>query len=299
MMEYIAVILLSRLIRSIPLTVALFAGKCLGLFIFYLVPIRKKVSLDNLRSAFPEKTAKELTRIARRAYINFSLNMIEFMRLPLMTPDYLNKHVTFVNPEILDQMHKEAKGTISMTGHFGNWELMGAAIVARGFPMMGVVKEQHNKRVDRLINQYRDKVGIGHLYLGMAVRGVMKSLKNNLFVVLVADQDAHDEGVFVDFLGRPSSTAPGPALFALKTGAPIMFGTAVRIKDSDHVIYLEKIDHSDLDGLTEKNIHELTQRHARVLERNIRRWPDHWFWMHKRWKTKPGQKLNDEPHRAD
>jgi KDO2-lipid IV(A) lauroyltransferase len=289
MLEYIAVRILSWLIRSLPLTAAFFTGRCLGLVIYYFIPIRKKVTLDNLRIAFPEKPIKELKRIARRAYINFSLNMIEFMRLPQTTPDYLKKHMTFVNPELLDQMYKEGKGTICMTGHFGNWELLGAAIVARGFPMTGIVKEQSNKRVDRLINQYRTKVGIGHLYLGMAVRGVMKSLKNNMFVALVADQDAHNEGVFVDFMGRPSSTAPGPAIFAIKTGAPIMFGSAVRVNNTDHVIYLEKIDHSDLNGLTEKNIHELTQRHARVLEKSIRKWPDHWFWMHKRWKTKPGQ----------
>jgi Kdo2-lipid IVA lauroyltransferase/acyltransferase len=289
MVEYITVIILSWLIRSLPLTAAFFTGKCLGLVIYYFIPIRKKVTLDNLRIAFPEKPIKELKRIARRAYINFSLNMIEFMLLPQITPDYLKKHMTFVNPELLEQMHKEGKGTICITGHFGNWELLGAAIVARGFPMTGIVKEQSNKRVDRLINQYRNKVGIGHLYLGMAVRGVLKSLKNNMFVALVADQDAHNEGVFVDFMGRPSSTAPGPAIFAIKTGAPIVFGSAVRVNTTDHVIYLEKIDHSDLNGLTEKNIHELTQRHAKVLEKSIRKWPDHWFWMHKRWKTKPGQ----------
>ncbi|HOH09123.1 MAG TPA: lysophospholipid acyltransferase family protein, partial [bacterium] len=83
------------------------------------------------------------------------------------------------------------------------------------------------------------------------------------------------------------STASGPALFALKTGAPLIFGVVVRGQAGRHTLQLEEIDHRDLQGVTPENIHELTQRHARLLENYIRLHPDHWLWMHKRWKTSP------------
>ena len=213
--------------------------------------------------------------------------IIEFIRFPNMDKNYLENKVIFDNPELIKQAYSQKNGVICLSGHFGNWELMAAAISQLGFPMVAIAKEQRNKLVDRLISLHRASQGIATMTLGIALRGVMKSLRANKGVAILADQDAGREGIFVNFLGRPSSTAQGPAMFALKTKAPIIFGCVVRGEKGKHTVYLKQIDHSDLDGPTPENIHILTQRHAKALEEFVTKWPDHWFWMHKRWKTKP------------
>ncbi|NIA30032.1 MAG: hypothetical protein GWP06_09000 [Actinobacteria bacterium] len=288
--EYALVISISKLVRLLPLKLALCCGRALGDFIFYIIPIRKKVSMNNLTSVFPEKSQKEIHKIARRTYQNFGQNIVEFMREPKANPKILSERVKFVNQELLEDARKNGKGVILLSGHFGNWEIMAAAISALGYPMLAIAREQRNTLINHIVNDYRAAVNIGTIQLGMALRGVLKALRDNHFIALLGDQDAHDEGVFVNFLGKPSATARGPAIFTLKTGAPLIFASCVRQKDGSHIAYFEKVQSSDLNGLTEENIRILTQRHANVLEANIKKWPDHWFWMHKRWKTKPREK---------
>ncbi|HPG38656.1 MAG TPA: lysophospholipid acyltransferase family protein [bacterium] len=287
-LEYYLAQALGRFVLYLPLKWALLTGRMIGRLIYYIIPIRKNVTLENLKRAYPEKSNKEIHTIARDTYINLGMTLIEFMRFPGMTPEFLTKQIKFVNADLMKQGRLVGKGVLCMSGHFGNWEIMGAAIRAKGYPIIGLVKEQRNKSVGNMVVEYRKLVGVETLPLGMAVRGVIKSLKKNKLVAIVADQDAHREGVFVNFLGRPSSTAPGPAIFALKTGAPLLFGVCVRNKNGHHTVYLQEIKYDDLQGgVTEENIKILTQRHASVLEECIKKWPDHWFWMHKRWKTKP------------
>lgn len=287
--EYGLVLFFSWTMRLLPLKVVLWKGKMIGLFFYYLVPIRKSVTLKNISTTFPKKSEKEVKRIAKNTYIQFGKNITEFMRLPKLNKKECFNRVTFFNQHLFQEAHEAGKGAVLLSGHFGNWEMMGAAISYLGYPMAGIVKEQRNNFIDKIIDNSRRKVGIETIPLGMALRGVLRALKNGRFVAILGDQDAHDEGVFVDFLGRPSATAQGPAIFALKTGAPIIFGSCVRTKNGDYEVHVEKIKSDDLNGLSEENIKILTQRHATVLEKSIRTWPDHWFWMHKRWKTKPKQ----------
>ncbi len=164
---------------------------------------------------------------------------------------------------------------------------MAAAIAALGFPIMAIGKRQKNRLVDRLINDFRRTRNIETIPLGMSIRQFLRALHDNKFVALLADQDAHREGVFVEFFGIPSATAPGVAQLALKTGAPIIFGSCTILPKGRYRVQLERITADDLDPKNERSIFELTQRHVRLLEEHIRKNPDHWFWMHRRWKTKP------------
>jgi KDO2-lipid IV(A) lauroyltransferase len=275
------------IVRSVPLSIALFFGRALGSFIYYGLRIRRNVATENIKRCFPALNDAEAGQIAVITYKNFGQSVCEFIRQPKMTKAYFNQKIKFVNEPLMEEAFLEGKGVLCLSGHFGNWEIMAAAIRAKGFPMMAVARDQRNPFVTAVINKYRIEVGIETIPLGIAIRGVLKALQKNKFVALLADQDAHDEGVFVDFFRQPSSTAPGIALFALKTGAPLIFGAAVRNPKGCHTVYLERIDHNDLQGVSEENIEVLTQRHTRVLEKYIVKYPDHWFWMHKRWKTKP------------
>jgi KDO2-lipid IV(A) lauroyltransferase len=126
---------------------------------------------------------------------------------------------------------------------------------------------------------------------GAALRGILKALREKKFVAILADQDAGSNGIFVDFLGRPASTGRGPAAFVLKTQAPIVFCVAIREPNGRHRVEAESLTF-DLSQngpalSEEEKLKFVTQAWTRVLEKYIRQYPDHWFWMHRRWKTKP------------
>jgi KDO2-lipid IV(A) lauroyltransferase len=278
-----AVFLLNRL----PLKAVLAFADALGWTAFRILRIRRKVTLDNLRIAFPEKTEAERIAIGGRSYRNFAKMIFEYSRFPVLKKEDVLSLCTVEDREKIDRVLAGGKGAVLVAGHFGNWELMGAALAMMGYPVSFLVGEQHNKLVDDMMNRNRERMGISVIHMGVAVRGVIKALRGNGFVALLSDQDAGREGVFVDFFGKPSSTHQGPAVFALKMGSPVLFGSAVRLSGGRMHMESEVLRFDDLKEVTPENIRTVTQAYTRLLEQAIRRHPDHWFWMHRRWKTKP------------
>ena len=264
--EYLLALVLSYIIRIIPLKLALAFGRFIGYFVFYILKIRRQVAIENIGTCFPDKNSEEINKIALQTYLNFGQTIVEFIRQPFMSRQYLSEKITILNEDLFNGLFSQSKGAICVSGHFGNWEIMGAAIRAKGYSVVVVARDQRNELVNNLINDQRHAVGIETIQLGVAVRGVLKSLHQHKIVALLGDQDAHDEGVFVDFMGRPSSTAPGIALFALKTRCPMIFFASVRGNNGQHTGYFKEIDFSDLEGASKENIRILTQRHASALE---------------------------------
>ena len=267
-------------------------GDCIGDFIFSVLRVRRKVTFDNLRHAFPEKSMDELQGIARRAYRNFVKMTIEYMKFPDFKKEEIEYLATIENYDNLDWVKENGKGGMCIAGHFGSWELMGAAIQAAGYPMTFLVGEQHNKLIDNMMNRNRQLMGIEIVHMGYAIRGIIKSLRKNRLIALLSDQDAGKDGTFVQYFGRPASTPKGPALFALKTGSPVVFGSMVRKKNNRHRIFIDIVPIDGLKEATEENINKVTQAYTSVLEKYVRKYPDHWFWMHRRWKTTP-EKVNN------
>ena len=123
--------------------------------------------------------------------------------------------------------------------------------------------------------------------MGVAIREVVRTLRERGIVAILADQSGPGGGLFVDFFGRPAATYEGPAIFALKYGAPVLMGLGVRRADGGYDVRLEPIAVDDLSGATEENIRIFTERHVKVLEQGIRQHPGHWLWQHRRWKHSP------------
>ena len=269
-----------------PLPLVLRVADAVG-SIFYQIGMRRDVTLDNLRRAFPEKSSMEIETIAESAYRQFGRMLFEYMRFPALDSKTVLESCEIVNRHLFDDALTSGRGGVLVAGHFGNWELMGAYLARLGYPIYFLVGEQRNRLVDDVMNKHRERMGIRIIHRGMAVRGVIRALRDNGFVAMLADQDARSAGEFVEFFGRPASTFQGPAVFALKTGAPIFFGSPVRIAGGRHRVEIERFDVDGLDGVTPENIHRLTQAYTSALERCIRQHPDHWFWMHRRWKSSP------------
>lgn len=285
--EYLLFLGVGVIACILPRRVALFLGARIGDFGFYCVPIRKKVTIQNLTQAFPEKEHQEIMRIARRVYQNLGINAIEHLRFPGLNRAKLLQIVKIEGEEHIRQALDRGKGIIFVGGHFGNWEYMGCSISAAGYPISFVVADIHNRFLDKMVNSHRKKMGVTIIPKGIAVRGMLRALKKNGSIAMLMDQDAGRGGVFVDFLGRPSATAKGPATFALKTGAVILFMISFREKDLSLKVVIDKIETEHLSETNAENIKDITQRCTARLEKYIRQYPDQWFWMHRRWKTVP------------
>ncbi len=283
-LEFTAVQAATKVIQSLSAHTVVKIGRRLGLFVYYFIPIRRRIVLENLQRAMPELSPKERRRIARHTYAMFGQNFFEFLRTPVRTPEEIFSRMNIRNAHLLQEAHDSGNGTILMSGHFGNWEILACAVVALGYPLVVIAKKQRNRLVDEMINSFRRSGGIETVPLGMGVRDFLRALRQNKFVAMLADQEARKDAVYARFFNIPSATAAGPALLAIKTGAHIIFATCIQRADGDYDVTFEKIDTDDVDGISEENIRIITQRHVSTLEEKIRRWPDHWFWMHKRWK---------------
>ncbi len=282
-LEYWAVRGFGVVARVLPLNAALALGAGLGWVAFNLIRIRRDVVLDNLRQGIGGDD-KALEAIGTRCYENLGRGLVEYLRFPLLTKEFVLETVNAVGRESLDSALARGRGVMAVTGHFGDWELMGAAFSLMGYPVHLLVGEQHNQRVDDTMNAYRQVAGVGIIPMGVAMRRVLQTLRKNEIVALLSDQDAHEEGVFVDFLGKPASTPKGPAAFALKTGAAMLPAFIVREgKTGKHTVYFESAIFPD----EKSTIYSLTKSYTNKLESYIKQYPDHWFWPHRRWKTKP------------
>lgn len=272
------------LVRMIPYHLALAIGSFLGWLAFDILRIRRRVTMINLRNSLGDQRS-DLTRIGRKAYRNFGMSMVEYSLFPALSKEKVLGMVELVGTEHFDEILAKGTGAIVVAGHFGSWELMGAAVSQMGYPVDFLVGEQHNLLVDDMMNDYRKRMGIGIIKMGVAAKGIIKALKNNRFVAMLSDQDAGTDGTVVEFLGRPASTPKGPAAFALKMNAPIIMGFIIRESRGKQKIVLEKPIFGKNTPNKEEDIKNLTQTYTSLLEDYIRKYPDHWFWPHRRWKS--------------
>lgn len=283
--EYFFFSLLNRVARVLPFRIAGTIGACLGGGTFLLTSFRKAITLDNIAKAFPDLTSEEIRRIARGAYRNYGISLVEMLWSGGQSRERLKRVVTVDNPDVLEQALAEGKGVIVLSGHFGSWEFLIPALnLHTGRQVASVVQHQRNQKIDRLINAQRQRFGNLTIPMGISARKIIDVLNNRNIVAMLGDQSGPRESIFIDFLGRPAATHRGGAAFSLKTGAPLVMGFLIRRNGGGYRFVFERVDKSGLEEYTEENIIELTKRHTAILERFIRMYPDHWLWMHKRWK---------------
>jgi len=282
------------LIRGLPRPTILRLGRLVGDFIYYCVPVRKAIVLDHLKQAFPEKSVAEIKKIARGNYQNLGMNVLEHLRIPTLSNEEIRCIVNLADEEILVQALERKRGVIIVGGHFGNWEYSSSALSANGYRFGVVVAKISNKYIDNKINEHRETTGGVMIPKRSSTKAVIRILRENGTVGMLIDQNQKRGGTFINFFGRPCSTAKGPALLALKTGASIIFFAAIRQSDGTIKVVFEPVDIDYQAGATEENIHDIIQRCTSRLEHYSRLYPDQWFWMHRRWKTRPIDDISTE-----
>ena len=272
----------------------MFLAKGIGLLLFYTLKKRREIALKNLKIAFHNIfTENQQVKICKYSFINLSKTAVEFMRFPKFNYKNIWQDVTIVGKEHLDTAMKSGKGTIVFLPHFGNWELLslvyGALIPNQAKAIAFPLK---NEPLNDMIWRYRELFSLELIPRKNAVKESLRALRNNKAVGFFADQNAGEHGVFIDFFGKPASTAKGPVTLALKTESPILFSLDIRNPDGSHNVEILPPIYTKSSGDLDSDVKLYTTQLLNHLEHYIHQYPDQWLWIHNRWKTQPGNSNN-------
>ena len=284
-LEYFLFLILAGIVRLLGLNVSRRLSIVIAFMFYYIIPIRKQVTLKNLRKAFPEFSVSDIKKIAFGSYKSFSITLVEMLFIPFMTREQIENAIYCEDAELVKKYYKRYRGLIVLSGHFGNWEYIALSVSAKiNVPFHVVVKSQRNPYVDAYLNKGRTRWINKIVPLGASIRKIYAELKAKNIVAMVADQRGPQEGMRVNFFGQQSSIYPGPAMLAIKTGAPILYGLTIRQPDYSYTAQISEINMKNLPADEEKQIQEVSQRHMALLESVIRKHPEQWLWMHNIWK---------------
>ena len=292
---YRNVLIFGWVCRLLPKKRAMSLGTTLGKLLFRLLKKRRQIALKNLQIAFGNDLDERQRReICKASFINLSKTIIEFMRFTKLNSENIWNEVTVEGGEHLTAALERGKGAIVFLPHFGNWELLslvyGALIPNRAKAIAFPLK---NTPLNTYIWCIRELLSLELIPRKNAIRATLRALKNNNAVGFFADQNAGEQGVFIDFFGKPASTARGPVTIALKTDAPLLFSLDIRQPNDQHHVYILPpiylVPSDDFEGDVEKYTIQLMKQ----LEKYIQKYPDQWLWLHNRWKTQPNQKVNE------
>jgi len=275
----------------LPLGAALRVGELAALVAYLLDRRHRRVGMRNLEIAFPEKPIRERRRILRASFLNLGRMAVELAHLPRLSAERLRDMVRFADEEWWREATswERSTGVLVLSGHFGNWELLVFAHGMRGHPVHMVHRTIANPLLDRWLNALRARAGTRTIRKRHAARAVLAALHERGLLVLPFDQNStRGLGVFVDFFGVPASTNAGLARIALRTDAPIVPAFIVREgRSARHRVHVLPIMQVERTGDPRADVVRNTQRFSAVFEDMVRRHPEQWLWMHKRWKTRP------------
>lgn len=289
---YMLFLFLEKFIPVFPLKFIQSIARLKGRLFYYVLPIRKKTARNNLKLAFPNKTADEINTIIKDCYVNVITLIAEFFYMRKLSVAELGRLMKVKNPELIIEKLKDGRGLILISAHFGNWELTAYGVSRMcGIPFNVVVKEQTNKRINKAINRIRTAGGNKMIDMRNPLREILTVIKNNGIVAMLGDQSAPKENVKIDFFVPDVPTFEGTAKIAIKTGAAVVFGVSTRNDDGTYSLLLHEIDTRRYIESNEINVKQLTQDHVNLLVEYINLRPDHWLWFHRRFKhVEPGMK---------
>jgi Kdo2-lipid IVA lauroyltransferase/acyltransferase len=288
-LEYALAWCVVKTIGAFPRPLARAVGIALGQTVYLLHAKLRRVGMRNLALAFPEKSAGERRKIVRRIFTSLGRQFAEVCLFPTYTRENVNRTVTYDGYENFDRASQRGKGVLFLTGHIGGWELSAFSHSLYGHPLHFVMRPLDNPYLDALVRRYRTMHGNTPILKDDPARELLRAMKAGATVGILIDTNmTPPEGVFVNFFGIPACTASGLARIALRTDAAVVPGFTIwdpvlrkyRLR-FDPAVPLIRTGNNDADIVAN------TAQFTRVIEEVVRRYPDQWLWVHRRWKTRP------------
>ena len=276
--------LLSFFFRFLPRKIALMVGRTLGLFIFYVYPLRKSIALTNLKIAFPEYDYKKRLSILKKSYTHYGMVFIDFFRLPTIKQKF-NEKIVSIPQNNLDFM-KTNPGGIIMSAHIGNWEYIGPTLSNHKIRSVGIAAIQKNSNSNKFFNKLRSSKYMKVLPVNCGSKMMIEHILNGCYIGLISDQNAGIKGTNALLFNKAVSVPKGAAAFHLKTNTPILLGFCILRKNLNYELSFEKLNLKELPNNSNDAIMEINNRFTKILEKEIIKFPEQYFWFHRKWDKK-------------
>jgi KDO2-lipid IV(A) lauroyltransferase len=284
-----AIKILLVVIRLLPRSVSMRIGAGLGALAFRLIREERLKTINNLTVAYgEEKTAPEISAMAKEVWVNLGKSGVEFaIKMGQENPEEFFKDLEVIGNEYLQEAYRKGKGILGLISHMGCWEGTAMGIPMLGIPAYAIGKRLGNEKLNDLLFESRGKKGVPTLARGSSYKTILRTLKENNLIGILIDQDTEVRGVFVDFYGKPAYTPIGAAMLAMDSGAPVLPMFYLKKDDDTYEFIIEKEIVLVMTGNRRQDMEENTRRFHAVIEKYIKKYPTQWVWMHNRWKTTP------------
>lgn len=276
---------LSQLLVVMPRRVSLFLGDMIGALWFDVLRIRRKVVMDNLNLAYPALGESEKVRIARQSLYGMGRTIIEYLLLVKFKKGWVETHFEFKNTHYIDEALKEGKGVFILTAHLGNGDFSCVGLTQKGYPMNLISKQFKSEWLNEAWFGLRRRLGVKIIFHEKSTFDILKAVKRNEIVAFVLDQFMGPPvGVKTKFFGVETGTAQGLAIFARKTGAPVIPVFNYRLSDGRFCVFCEPRVEFEEKSTVDETISFMTQKYTDRIEAAVKNNPGQWMWLHRRWK---------------
>ena len=273
--------------RIFPLFIKRFIAVSASRAAYYLLPKHKLIALHNLTRSFPEKSLTENLQIIKDTYASFALTFIEFLQILYLNRNNLETRVSVKGLEHYEKACREGKGVLLFTAHFGNWEMGNAALAILSKPPIFMARTLDSPFLEEITTSVRSRLGIGNIHKKNVMSSILSQLRKGEVLKLLIDQNAAArEGVFVNFFGRPACATTGIALMAIHTGAAVLPVFTTRMPDGRYLTEIGPRVDTVNTGNRDQDVLQNTQNYNTIIENHVRKYPGQWLWLHQRWKTK-------------
>ncbi|MEI6147950.1 MAG: lysophospholipid acyltransferase family protein [bacterium] len=278
---------ISGLFSALPLNAARAVGRRLGWIYGYVIRYHRRDATEALRRSLPETTEAERRQILKRMYLNLGMNLVEELRMGRMTDEELYDYVVWDGEAHIREVLKEGKGVIVLTAHMGNWCYLFSSPLRYNVHATIITKKIRNNTVNRYWTESRKRPWLNFVPAHHSYRQCLASLRKNELVGFILDQNmTREEGLFVDFFGKPACTSPGLAFMSAQSGAAVVPMFLLRQPNGRHLGKIFPPIPPPPDRKPE-TILAYTQLYTKVIEDRVRQVPDQWIWIHRRWRTQP------------
>ena len=273
--------IISFFFQSIPRRFSLIFGRCIGLTIFYLYPIRKNIAIKNINIAFPNLAVSEKKEILKSSYKHFGMILVDFLRLPKIKKQH-NKKIAKISKKYIELL-KQNNGGILLSAHMGNWEYIGPMLGIYNFQCAGVSQIQHNNKSNQFFNDLRSSKNVQIIPKNSGSKIMIQTILDNKYLGLISDQNAGNKGTEASFFGHSTSIPKGAAAFHLKTNTAIVLAFCILRKDLNYDLSFQELNLQNLPKNSDNAIIEINQRFSDLLEEIVKKYPEQYFWFHRKW----------------
>lgn len=272
----------------LPRKIGLAVGKLIGYLVYCIDKKHRQIAFSNLNTAFSTQfSSTEIKRIAKSCFRHFGRSLVDILKIGRLCPEEINRLMIVEGEEHLRDSFRLKRGALLFSAHFGNWEIASAFLSQKG-KLSVIARYLDNKPLEKELSGIRRGFGATVIYKHQAARSILRALQANEMVAVLIDQNViRSQAIFVDFFGKPAATTPSLAAFYLKTRAPLIPVFCFPASHRKYHLQIHEPLEIALTGEENTDVLKITQLCTKIIQTQIEKYPEFWFWFHNRWKTRP------------